>query len=610
MKHKKLWNIALVCAVLLCCAAVCGIGAAAADYGSIDAVKLPATKVFYQTVYDDTVFQNAASVKIAEEDLQNIKAVVKDAQNAPNVYTVTALNIGEYTLALEDTQGAEHTVYLKIDRVHISAVRFSGFKNEIPFTGKEQPFALKGEYNGYPATFEVQYSDFIGPANPANLTITGTGNFFGQFGRLYRITLPQAKIAKFTHYKNAIKVELKNYGSPYKYQLQVRKVGGAWQNYDLNSATVKTFTGLKYGDKYQFRVRTYVTVNGKNKFYEKSLSTPVTQVIGLSLADCKVTGVTNKVYNGKAQTQKVKVTYNGKPINVKIVYGDNKTPGLHYITLVGSAPFADSRKVYYHILPTAPKIIGLLEYYSKQTDSFSQCAVVCQAPASGAVEGYQFAVKMKGSDKWQYFDNYSSAATLHLIQGLSEGKIYYVMARAYVRAKNAGAYSGAKTYGKWSAQERVYLCNKEMENDFFYCTEDTIKGYVTGALAGEKAQITVEGKTYTVKFTKDAKKYNFKCKIGKHKAGTTIRLRYLNKFGQIKIQCFTISYLSEDVKKGYTGAQVKLVPGFDKPDRVSKSGKSTIWEYVWQTGENRGIYGVLTFTNGKLVKWEYYDVEL
>lgn len=603
MKHKKLCLVLLISALVVCFTAAMSVSACASDY-AIDATRLYEGASYGNIVYNSVSFKNVASIEIADSDAEAFD--VQTSADDPDTVVLTGLKAGNYIVSVIDTNDGVHQVEIYFRQINIAFAKITGYQREIPFNGKEQPFDLKGEYKGYPATFETEYSDLIGPAERTTFTVKGTGNFTGEQTFNYSITLPEIRFAGITHYKNGFKIDIKPQGSLYRYQLQVRKNGGSWQNYDLKTATSKTLTGLKFKDKYNFRARAYVVVNGKNRFYDGWKYHSFTLLVGLSLNDCKVTGVVNKLYNGKAQTQNIKVTYNGKPVKVKIKYDDNKSVGYHYVKLIGTGDFADSIKVYYHIIPTTPKITGLIERCDKNY-AFTSFALKCTEPV-GDMSGYKIAYKEKGSNTWQYYDDPFFNKT-HIVNGLKEGKIYYVKVRAYKVNGAQGQYSDNRTYSKWSAEERVYLCNKYVVTDYFYCNQNTIKGYATGVFKGEKVQITVDGKTYTVKFTKDAKKYNFKLKIGTHKAGAKIRVRLINKFSQAKIDFYTLTYLSDDIKKGYTGPKVKLVPNFEKPYRTSKEGNNTIWEYIWQTDESNGIYGVLTFKNGKLAKWEYYEIE-
>ena len=598
MKKNKCLPALFALAVAVCLmGALCIFAHAGSDF--TDALKLREETMMFQTVFNEMVFTNAKEIRIEQDETDSaiVQSVAEDG-----AVTLSLIKAGNYELSLTDTNAQEHLIHLTVYQVFLGQCDIRIKQGQFTFTGEQQHLEFTADYEGHEVTYEAEYSDLIGPGRCV-ATLNGTGNFKGTVSFNYYIRLKPAGFKEIVHAKNALTVRLKPLGDMYYYQLQARVNGGAYKNYDLKKATSITLKNLKMKDKYQFRVRAYVKVEGKNRF-EDDWYRSGTETVGLSLKDCKVTGIVNKVYNGKAQTQSFKVTYNGKPIKVKAVYSDNKNIGYRYITLSGLGDFTDSIKVYYYIVPQAPKITGLMEYYSDETNSFSEADISCTVP-KGGVTGYQYALQEKGSSTWQLIDSHNLYKTFTL-KGLKQGKIYTIKARACKHFAD-----NIKVYGKWSAAERLYIADKEMANDYFYYTKDTITGYVTGALKGDQIRVIAGGKTFTVKATKDAKVYKFKIKIGKQKLGSKITLQYLNKFGEKRIDYKSLVYYAAEVKKGFTKAQVKLVPGYETVYNSFKDGSNECWEYVWVQDNNTGIYGVLIFNkSGKLTNQEYYSVQV
>lgn len=538
----------------------------------------------------------AQKIEIAEAE--SIAPYESDSYNeiihyskSGNVYTITAKEIGTVKILAVDSFEGEHIITINVVPIDINDCEISGVEDKI-YTGSQQEQNIKVTYQGMRAYYTLEYSDKIN-VGEQYVDVIGINGFGGTKRIYYNITMPQASFSNFKQTKTAIAPYINKCEGKIYYQLQVKKAGGNWQSYDLKSNLSKSFKSLKFKDKYSFRVRTYAVIDGKNVFGEWSKAE--TKVVGLSLNDCKISGIVNKVYNGKAQTQNVKVTYNGKAIKVKVVYGENKNIGYRYLTIYGTGDFADSKKVYYYIIPSKTAITGLLEKFDEKAGAFNKAAVQYNA-VKGGVTGYQIAVAPKGGS-WSY---YKTENLKYAITNLKEGKIYSVRVRAYKQWPN-----GITVYGNWSATERCFPTDQVLANDFFYYNQNTITGYLTNTLKGDKILITVGGKTFTVKVTKDSKLFKFKQKIGTYKLGTKITLKYTNKFSQGKIKYTTLVYYASEPQKGFTKAQVKLVPGYEEP-YVTKTSSGEQWEYYW---EYESIYAILKFNkNGKLTSMEYYEV--
>ena len=119
--------------------------------------------------------------------------------------------------------------------------------------------------------------------------------------------------------------------------------------------------------------------------------------------------------------------------------------------------------------------------------------------------------------------------------------------------------------------------------------------------------ITVKnGKTkYKKRIKKDAKKKTIKIKLKTIKrAGSKISAVIKNKFKQRLIRKRSKIYYAANVKKGMSKRQCKLVPGWEHPDEVYKSGRRTLWWYD-DNGDGLIIDSYLEFYNGRLIDWGY-----
>ena len=151
----------------------------------------------------------------------------------------------------------------------------------------------------------------------------------------------------------------------------------------------------------------------------------------------KVSGVSNKTYTGKAIPQKITVTFNGKPVTVKISYpGGNTKVGKHTVYVTGTGKFKGTLKYSYSILP---KMVG------KRTYTRGRTSIRVAYKKVSNVSGYQIAYRKKGSSKWIYKSTTSTKKTL---SSLKKNTTYEIKVRTY---KKVGS---TKYYSNWCTTER------------------------------------------------------------------------------------------------------------------------------------------------------------
>ena len=596
MKKRVVYIGIIVVAVVIAVFSVCAFSASAEEFVEYDVydvydgareINVYVYDSFYLRDYDE-ILENFGNIK----EGFSVKTEY-DEYECETYYLLTAQKIGTYYLEVMD-DGFDidiefRRIKINVLPIDINNCTITGF-GDLLYTGSPVQHKMNISYKGNKATFSAEYFNNMNLCeDEAYVDITGTGNFTGSKRLYFSIDMPQASFSGFKLAKKAICANVKPCAGDIYYQIQFRKAGGSWQSYDLKQTTSKTFSGLSFKSKYQFRVRTYTVVDGNNLFGD--WSAVQTRAAGLSLADCKITGITNKKYTGKAQPLNIKVTYKGKAVKVKVKYSDNKNIGYRYVTITGTGDFVDSVKKYYYIIPQTTKITGLIEKYDEDEWALDRAALQYNK-CGGGVTGYQIAVQVKGGN-WKYYKTKNVKYTLKL----AEGKIYTVTVRAYKQWAD-----GTVVYGNWAVKHRVFTVDKTLSNNYFYKSQNVMKGYVTNALKGTKILITIDGKTYTAKVTKDSKKFYYSLKVGYHNPGAKITLKYANEFGQGMIKYTDVVYYTDYIKVGYSQSMVKLVPDYRYPKRIYESSYGETWYYEWDNND----YGWIYFDNyGRVWDWDF-----
>ena len=588
---KKIGTAIAVIALMITAIAILHVQTAAKVY-DVDA-EYGTNCSYHLNVYDFIRLKNDSGVYVysGDKDAVAISSEVLNDYDYNSYRLVRAIKPGVVMLAVTDSLFDDFYIKITVNPADINDCEVEGLSNKI-YSGSEQKQNLTVTYNGEAVSYNAVYSADIVSPGTHYVDIEGTGAFTGSRRLYYKINMPQASIKNIAVAPTAIKVNLNKAAGNISYQIQAKKAGGNYVTYNLNSNTSKLFSGLKAGTKMAFRVRSYAIIDGKTVFGNWSAAKQASA--GISIANCKISGIKNIIYNGKNQTQNVKVTYNGKPATFKLTYDNNKSIGLRSVTITGTGKFAGSVTKTYYIIPPTTKITGLLELWDDYDEEFNRIALKYKAVAGG-VTGYQIGIKTTSSG-WKY---YKTTGVKYLFTNIVEDHMYYVCVRAYKQFSN-----GAVVYGNWSAVERAFPTNQSVHNNNAYDGNSYISGYIFRAFKGQKLLITVGGKTYTVVINKDAKNYKFKVYVGSLKAGQKVNFKLNNKFNQNLINYTEVVYYSNVIKVGYTKSQVRLVPGFEKPYSINQSAYGDTWYYEWDDGS----YGWIYFNaSGSVVDWSMYD---
>ena len=165
-----------------------------------------------------------------------------------------------------------------------------------------------------------------------------------------------------------------------------------------------------------------------------------------SIKNAKITGISNKVYTGKAITLPIKVTFDGEVlengIDYKIVYKANKNVGTATVTIVGTGFYKDSVNKTFKINPkgTALKKLtaGKKQFTAKWNKKTTQTT------------GYQLQYCTKKSFKGaKTVTIKKNKTTKKVVKKLAGKKKYFVRIRTYKTV------NGKKYYSSWSKAKAV-----------------------------------------------------------------------------------------------------------------------------------------------------------
>ena len=156
-----------------------------------------------------------------------------------------------------------------------------------------------------------------------------------------------------------------------------------------------------------------------------------------SITACKVKGIKNAVYSGKAITMRVTVKNGSTPLilnkDYTVSYKNNKNVGTASVVIKGKGNYTGTVTKTFKIIPkkttlktaASPKKGQLKVTYTKQTN----------------ITGYQITYALdKNFTKSKA--SKSSAKLTKTISGLKSGKTYYVKVRTYKTVKGTKYYSG------------------------------------------------------------------------------------------------------------------------------------------------------------------------
>lgn len=188
--------------------------------------------------------------------------------------------------------------------------------------------------------FEVTYKNNINAGtNTATMIITGIGEYSGQVERKFSIA----------------KKSLNSGGVSIK-SIPAQTYSGSECTPDVvvtyGDQTLRKGTDYYLSYSYHTDAGTAnVTVVGKNANYTGSLSTTF-EIKPVSLASATVSGITDKTYNGAAQTQNVTVKLGGKTLSASdytVTYKDNVKAGIATVVITGRKNYTGTKSATFRI---------------------------------------------------------------------------------------------------------------------------------------------------------------------------------------------------------------------------------------------------------------------
>ena len=214
--------------------------------------------------------------------------------------------------------------------------------SDLTYNGSPQiQSALSVSYDGQELVaggdYDVAYKDNI-QAGTATLTITGKGAYEGTVEKTFKIlpaSISQASVSG----------------------VEDRVFNGTAQTCDINVILDGKIlsSGTDYQVEYTGNVnagQATVTVTGKGN-YTGSIAKTFT-ISARPLSDATISGISNKVYNGKAQTQSVSVSIDGETLdasNYTVSYKDNLNAGKASIAITGKGNWTGSVEREFTISP-------------------------------------------------------------------------------------------------------------------------------------------------------------------------------------------------------------------------------------------------------------------
>lgn len=448
----------------------------------------------------------------------------------------------------------------------------------------------------------------------ATVTITGKEGFTGSLTASFIISPGNATVKKVTPFYKGATVSIKGVSGKVSYQLRYMPSGGKWKSVYIGTANSKAIKKLVNRKYYWFSVRAYKKVNGRT--YYGPWCKAKKQQIGIPISKCKITGITNKIYNKKLKTQAVKVTYKGKKATFRVKYGNRKYIGKRYLKITGTGKYIGTVTKYYKILPGRAKITGMCpyewfydddnsyteeypdremryEYYSSSVGDFfiEECDLRCGVVPGGV--SYQFAF-YDGSG-WDYC-SYGKDRTVYWYD-FPRNRTLYAKVRAYK------VVNGVKYYGKWSPTVSETSKWKQVHSRAYRPNAKYVRGYISNVYKGEYLKIQVGKKTIIKRISKSASKYTFKYKFKKMKPGTKIKITLLSRFKEQITYWDDYCYYAKP-KKGMTKKQARWIEGWGAPDEKYYTANSEIWWYD-DDGDGYADDSYLYFYHGKLKNWYY-----
>ena len=395
-------------------------------------------------VYDGTYKKPTATVTFGGKVLQAGKDYTISYRNNLNVgvATVIATGMGDYTgytsknFTITKRAMAGGTVSVA------SSVSFTGSNITPSVTVK-----VAGRTLTSGTDYTVSYSNNKN-VGTSNVYVYGKGNYSGSLSAKFDIVPAKQQIQKLeTRYKGFyIDWAQKGSATGYdvEYSVNSNMSGAVSKHLTANKPDTLTVSGLAGDKTYYVRVRSYTNVNGK-VYYGAWSDVKSIKTANNDITKATVSGISTKVFTGKAITQNVTVKVGNTVLkngtDYTVSYSNNKKVGKATVKITGKGKYGGIITKTFKINPAKQEIQKLT---AKSKAFFVDWA------QKGSATGYeiQYATNSKftGAKKVTITNNKTDKTT---VSKLSANKKYYVRVRSYTTV------GGTKYYGAWSAVKNV-----------------------------------------------------------------------------------------------------------------------------------------------------------
>ena len=395
-------------------------------------------------VYDGTYKKPAATVTFEGKVLQEGKDYTISYRNNLNVgvATVIATGMGDYTgytsknFTITKRAMAGGTVSVA------SSLSFTGSNITPSVTVKVAGRTLT---NGTDYTVSYSNNKNVGTSN---VYVYGKGNYSGSLSAKFDIVPAKQQIQKLETKYKGFYIDWAQKGSAtgydIEYSVNANMSSAVSKHLTANKPDTLTVSGLS-GDKvYYVRVRSYTNVNGK-VYYGAWSDIKSIKTANNDITKATVSGISTKVFTGKAITQNVTVKVGNAVLkngtDYTVSYSNNKKVGKATVKITGKGKYGGVITKTFKINPAKQEIQKLT---AKSKAFFIDWA------QKGSATGYeiQYATNSKftSAKKVTITNNKTDKTT---VSKLSANKKYYVRVRSYTTV------GGTKYYGAWSSVKNV-----------------------------------------------------------------------------------------------------------------------------------------------------------
>ena len=185
--------------------------------------------------------------------------------------------------------------------------------------------------------------------------------------------------------------------------------------------------------------------------FEEKTEIPDNEISFINIKSCKISGIKNKTYTGKAVKQSPTVKYGNTTLAINtdytVSYKNNKAVGTATVTIKGKGRYSGTFSKNFSILPNGTSI-------KKISPAGSKKMKINWKKQTSQTSGYQIQYSVNKNFKKSKKETVKKNKTVSkTVKGLKKGKKYYVRIRTF---KTVG---GKKYYSSWSKAKTIKIKN-------------------------------------------------------------------------------------------------------------------------------------------------------